>query len=80
MRGDLFFMAGSITGIVIFGAIVWHFNPPVTDAEIAQAKAKYGCRPTNEFVGKYAERLYICADGLKYKGTIFWKLAKDMRK
>lgn len=28
---------------------------------------KYGCKPTNEFVGKDGDRLYLCRDGFKYK-------------
>jgi hypothetical protein len=34
-----------------------------------------GCTPTNEFVGKNAERLYLCSDGLKYKYGTLWSSA-----
>jgi hypothetical protein len=41
----------------------------------ARMRVKYGCKPTNEFVGKEAERLWLCKDGLKHKEGVFYSWA-----
>lgn len=38
-----------------------------TDEDVQVYLSRNGCNPTNEFVGKDADRLYLCADGIKYK-------------
>lgn len=43
-----------------------------SELEIEQMMHKHGCVPTNEFVGKDAERLYECNNGIKYKYTSFY--------
>lgn len=43
----------------------------ITQEEIDARVQTYKCQPTNEFVGKDAERLYLCRNGVKYK---YWSL------
>ena len=44
-----------------------HFS----EKEITDRVNTYQCQPTNEFVGKEAERLYLCPSGIKHK---YWSL------
>lgn len=55
-------------------------NQAKGEQERQAIRAKYGCQPTNEFVGKDAERLWLCRDGVKYKEGVFYFWARDERK
>lgn len=50
------------------------------EADVQMVREKHGCTPTNEFVGKNADRLWTCRDGLKYKEGDFWYWARDERR
>ncbi len=51
-----------------------------TDEDFNKTLVRYGCTATNEFVGKNAERLYLCSDGLKYThSSIFYTTYRDIR-
>lgn len=55
-------------------------NPRITDQDVQMVREKYGCTPTNAFVGKNADRLWLCNDGLKYKEIAFRYWAQDERR
>jgi hypothetical protein len=75
----------SVLATVGIGALMtyltMHFftSSPPTEVEI---KAQYDlkrCTFTNEFVGKNAERLYLCADGIKHKYSHFRNAAAKIK-
>lgn len=47
----------------------------VTTGEEQALRTRMGCTPTNEFVGRRAERLWLCANGIKYPADSFYYLA-----
>lgn len=61
--------------LLMSGVIFWMKSVTPTEQDIQNVIKKYDCKPTNEFVGKYADRLYLCHDGLKYKETAFYSWA-----
>lgn len=54
-------------------------NSP-SNSEIEAVRIKYGCTPTNDFVGKDAERLYLCSNGYKYVYHTFYSWAYEEKK
>jgi hypothetical protein len=66
-------------GITV-GMIYQGYRYGITEADVEAAKARYGCVPTNEFVGKDPERLYLCANGLKYPDRVFRSWAYEHNK
>lgn len=72
-----------ITGVAVLVILVGCF-PMVfnyfagmqpTEEDTLAVITKNGCKPTNEFVGKEGDRLYLCSDGKKYKYEGFRQLA-----
>lgn len=47
----------------------------VTMQEEQALRSRMGCVPTNEFVGRSAERLWLCANGIKYPTNSFYGMA-----
>ncbi len=44
---------------------------------IKVAIKEHNCTPTNDFVGQYGDRLYMCPDGLKYKDHQIYSIYYD---
>lgn len=62
--------------VALTSTLVWGMAQCSPDKDGPQKmQAKYGCKPTNEFVGKDGDRLWLCADGLKYKESAFYSWA-----
>lgn len=75
-----------LTGLVLtfFGVLIgigyYAYTSTPTDKDIQDTYVKYGCKRTNEYVGKDADVLYLCQDGFKYKsGTIYQWAVQDKR-
>lgn len=64
VTGNLLFVAAVFTAVTVTHVVFTIGS--VTEPKVQATMQKYGCKPTNEFVGKDAQRLYTCADGLKY--------------
>lgn len=61
---------------LIYGAY-WVIQTSPTDEQVQAQIYKHGCKPTNQFVGKYADRLWVCKSGLMYKQDVFRQWAFD---
>ena len=70
-------VGGTIFFVFVGVKAALYFNPHPTQQDEENVKKEYKCVPTNQFVGRYAERLYLCADGVMYKEGVFWHWAKQ---
>ena len=69
----------AVLGIgAVLGFLKWiDHNHEQLQINVQKVREKYGCTPTNEFVGRGGERLWLCANGLKYKEDSFYSWARD---
>lgn len=65
---DTYIGAGFVATILTLVCVMFYFvaTSQPSEEDVQAAMKRYGCVKTNEFVGKAAQRLYMCADGWKY--------------